>query len=510
MSTITAARLSPSTVKTDLIVRFFFEDKELFHRDRVDLRRIAGEDLLPEEPLPFSGKDRQSILLFPKKMKTQRLLLVGCGKHEGFSAERLRRAAGIAARAARDCRAKDVVVDGMDRFRVNGIESTASESPAEAVGRAAAEGILLGLYQFSRYWTSAERKLPAPATFRFVTDSDHAVQEYTRGIRYATTVCGGTILARDLENTPACDMDPETLASVARKTGAAAGFSVKALGPKEIEKLRMGGLMGVSRGSHKPARFIIMTYKGPGSPKRPTVLVGKGVTFDSGGISIKPAANMGEMKADMSGAAAVIGTMRSIATLKLPVHVVGLVPATENMPGGSALKPGDILTHLNGMTSEVDNTDAEGRLILADALAYGARLDPVVMIDLATLTGAVVVALGHLATGMLGTAASAMAGLREAGLATYERVWELPLWDEYDPLIKSEVADVKNVGGRWGGAITGAMFLKKFTAGKPWVHLDIAGTAIMEETTEYINRGGSGVGVRLLTDFLKNRMGSLS
>jgi leucyl aminopeptidase len=202
--------------------------------------------------------------------------------------------------------------------------------------------------------------------------------------------------------------------------------------------------------------------------------------------------------------------MRSVAALKLPVHLIGLVPATENMPGGSALKPGDILTHLNGLTSEIDNTDAEGRLILADALAFGVHLNPLVMVDLATLTGAVVVALGHHATGMIGTAAPAMSALRESGLATYERVWELPLFDEYEPLIKSEVADVKNTGGRWGGAITGAMFLKKFTGGKPWVHLDIAGTAIMEEATDYISKGGSGVGVRLLTDFLRNRMESLS
>jgi leucyl aminopeptidase len=243
-----------------------------------------------------------------------------------------------------------------------------------------------------------------------------------------------------------------------------------------------------------------------GTKKRlPTVvLVGKGVTFDSGGISIKPAQSMAEMKMDMSGAAAVIGTMQTAARLKLPLRLIGLVPATENLLGGSAMKPGDILTHYNGKTSEVDNTDAEGRLILADALSYAERYKPDLVIDLATLTGACVVALGQFASGMMGTAQSQMDRLKEAGERTYERVWQLPLFDEYDKLIKSNVADVKNVGPRWAGAITAAMFLKKFIGDYPWIHLDIAGTAIIEEAQDYIPKGGSGVGVRLLIDFLRH------
>jgi leucyl aminopeptidase len=228
------------------------------------------------------------------------------------------------------------------------------------------------------------------------------------------------------------------------------------------------------------------------------------VTFDSGGISIKPSANMAEMKMDMSGAAAVIGTMRAASILRLPVRLVGLVPATENLPGGNALKPGDILRHLNGKTSEIDNTDAEGRLILADALSYASRYKPDLVIDLATLTGAVVVALAHLATGMMGTSELHMQQMRAAGDRTFERVWQLPLYEEYDRLIKSDVADVKNVGGRWGGAITAAMFLKHFIGEYPWIHLDIAGTAILEESSEYAPKGGSGVGVRLLIDFLRH------
>jgi len=237
-------------------------------------------------------------------------------------------------------------------------------------------------------------------------------------------------------------------------------------------------------------------------PHSTIVLVGKGVTFDSGGISIKPSAGMAEMRMDMSGAAAVIATMQAIAQLKIPLHVVGLIPATENLPSGTAMKPGDILTHINGMTSEVDNTDAEGRLILADAIAYAQRYSPDIVIDLATLTGACVVALGHVAAGMMGTNDPHMARLKHAGERTNERVWELPLFEEYERLIRSDVADVKNVGGRWAGAITGALFLKKFAGSMPWIHLDIAGPAMIEDAGEYTPRGGSGYGVRLLTEYL--------
>jgi leucyl aminopeptidase len=235
------------------------------------------------------------------------------------------------------------------------------------------------------------------------------------------------------------------------------------------------------------------------------VLVGKGVTFDTGGISIKPSAGMAEMKMDMSGAAAVIGAFEAVARLKLPVHIVGLIPIVENMPSGSSIRPGDIIRHYNGKTSEVDNTDAEGRLILADALAFAEKFKPAAVIDLATLTGACVVALGHHASGMLGNDASLMTKLKRAGESTYERVWQLPLYDEYEKLIKSDVADVKNVGGRWAGTITAAWFLKKFIGSYKWVHLDIAGTAMLEEDGDYTQKGASGVGVRLLTEFLRRR-----
>jgi leucyl aminopeptidase len=247
-----------------------------------------------------------------------------------------------------------------------------------------------------------------------------------------------------------------------------------------------------------------MEYKG-GTGKETVVLVGKGVTFDSGGISIKPSAGMAEMKMDMAGAAAVIGTLSAVAHLALPVRLVGVIPATENMPGGSALRPGDILTHLNGKTSEVDNTDAEGRLILADALAYASRFSPQIVIDLATLTGACVVALGHHASGLFSADEELVKDLREAGERSFERVWPLPMFEEYEASIKSTVADVKNTGGRWGGAITAALFLKRFVGEYRWVHLDIAGTAMTDEAGDYVPAGASGVGVRLLVEFLRRR-----
>jgi len=282
------------------------------------------------------------------------------------------------------------------------------------------------------------------------------------------------------------------------------GYRVTVWDKQRIEQAKFGGLLGVSAGSTRPPRFIILEHSGGQKNLNTIVLVGKGVTFDAGGISIKPASGMAEMKMDMSGAAAVIGTLEVASRLKLPIHLVGLIPATENLLGGSAMKPGDIITHYGGKTSEVDNTDAEGRLILADALAYASTYKPDAVIDLATLTGACVVALGQHATGMMGNDDAIMSELKVAGEKTYERVWQLPLFEEYEKQIKSDIADVKNIGGRWAGAITAALFLKKFIGEYKWVHLDIAGPAILEENLPYAPKGASGVGVRLLVEFLKH------
>ncbi|MEW6509398.1 MAG: leucyl aminopeptidase [Bacteroidota bacterium] len=507
MTRITAEKGTIKTVVADVAATFLFEDEKVFSAQLQALSRVTGEKVLPEPWSSLAGKERQTLLLFPRGLRTPRLMLVGLGKQADFSPERVRRAAAAAAKATLGSGLRSVAFLVPDAETTVRLASSPRENAWEIFGQAATEGILLGLYRYDKYLTSSRKNFVPPERFRIVSESPARSRSIATGIALGSAVGDGTNLARDLENAPGNELYPETLAAAARRVGRQSGFRVRVLDEKRIRALKMGGLIGVAAGSRRPPRFIIMEYRG-GKPRSKTVvLVGKGVTFDSGGISIKPSQGMAEMKMDMSGAAAVIGTMKAAAALRLPVHLIGLVPATENLPGGAALKPGDILRHHNGMTSEIDNTDAEGRLILADALSYAGRYTPDLLLDLATLTGAVVVALGHIATGMMGNDREAMKELTEAGERTYERVWELPLFEEYEKLIKSDVADVKNTGGRWAGTITAALFLKKFVGSCNWVHLDIAGTAIMEEASDYTPRGGSGVGVRLLIDFLRHRYG---
>jgi leucyl aminopeptidase len=490
------------SVTADLAVWFVPEGEPL----REEIRRV--DRAFPGcahafAATPFRGKTQETLLLFPQKSRIRRLLIVGVGPLTEIHPERLRRCATTAIRFAETQQVQAVTFLEPPAI----LPATQLPGGPATTGHALLEGGVLAAYRYDTYRTREREKSKPVARITYVAAQASHLPPLRRMLDQLRPVCAGTWLARDLENAPGNAIYPETLARQAVAAGKRAGFTVSVLGPAKLRKLGMGGLLAVSAGSDKPPRLIVMEYRRGRAGQAPVVLVGKGVTFDSGGISIKPSAGMAEMKMDMSGAAAVIGTMQAIATLRLPLHVVGIVPATENLPGGSALKPGDIITHAGGLTSEVDNTDAEGRLILADALAYAGRYRPGLIIDLATLTGAVVVALGHVATGMMGNNPEAMEALRRAGERTYERVWQLPLFDEYELLVKSDVADVKNVGGRWAGAITGAMFLKQFVGKHSWVHLDIAGTAIIEEAFEYVPKGGSGVGVRLLVDFLRNRIG---
>jgi leucyl aminopeptidase len=496
--------LALEKVRAELLVIPAFEDKEHFGKAKAEIVRLAGR--IPPQIAAgvFLARRGQSITIPSATFPRQLIMLAGMGRKSDLSLEQIRRLGAIAASNARTLKAKRVACLEPDTG-----ESTASTEGiallAEDVAQSLLEGALLASYRFDKYRTQDQDRF-TPAEFVLLGVSGKRQRPLERGAVLARTVCRSVYLARDLANAPGSEITPDALARQARQACRERGVAVTVLNEHRISRLGMGGLSGVARGSIHPPRFIILDYRPKRSSRRvPTiVLVGKGVTFDSGGISIKPSANMAEMKMDMSGAAAVIGTLQAVAQLGLPVRLVGLIPAAENMPGGKALKPGDILKHLNGITSEIDNTDAEGRLILADALVYAARYSPDLVIDLATLTGAVVVALGHVASGMLGTDEDAMRRLEQAGQRTFERVWQLPLFEEYERLIKSEIADVKNTGGRWAGAITGAMFLKKFTGTYRWVHLDIAGTAIMEESTEYIPKGGSGIGVRLLVDMLRH------
>jgi leucyl aminopeptidase len=500
----TAVRsLPPEKSTAKLVVLPMFEDKERFRAAATRLQRLAG--IMPPQVTSkvFTGKRGQTVLVPSTRRNEQLILGLGMGTVTALTREVLRKTGAAAVSSAISVKAGTIacVEPGSE---LEGGELPAEALTTEEIAQSLAEGALLAAYRFDKYQTRNADERFAPAEFMMLAASAGRAAALARGAECAGKVCAGVFLARDLANIPGNDLFPDVLAREARALGRHPRVTVTVFDEKKIARLGMGGLMGVAQGSAHAPRFIILEYTPRKTPKkaRTVVLVGKGVTFDSGGISIKPSANMGEMKMDMSGAAAVLGTIQVASAQHLPVHLVGLIPAAENLPGSRALKPGDILKHLNGMTSEIENTDAEGRLILADALVYAGRFSPDLVIDLATLTGAVVVALGHFTTGMLGTADDAMRQMEEAGRRTYERVWQLPLFEEYERLIKSDVADVRNTGGRWAGAITAALFLKKFTGTYPWVHLDIAGTAIVEEPSEYIQKGGSGVGVRLLVDFL--------
>jgi leucyl aminopeptidase len=364
------------------------------------------------------------------------------------------------------------------------------------------EGILLGNYSFDIYKT--DKKSGKELEVLFYADNSKKLKT---ALERAKNVIDGVYLARDLQNEPAVNLTPVDLANRVKSVLSRHGVRVKVFDEKEIKQKKMGGLLAVGMGSDNPPRFIVMEYRGVKSKKGKNIaLVGKGVTFDSGGISIKPAQNMGWMKADMSGAAVVAGVILAAAKAKLPVNIFGVIPAAENMLSGRAMRPGDIVKTSSGKTIEVDNTDAEGRMILADALHYASQQKPDLIIDLATLTGACVVALGEFVAGLFTKNEKLADNLYKAGLKTYDRVWRLPMWDDYHTLNKSDVADVKNVGGRWGGAITAAKFLENFVDSKiPWVHLDIAGPSIGNNSNNYNKKFMTGFGVRLLFEFLAKK-----
>ncbi len=368
------------------------------------------------------------------------------------------------------------------------------------------EGIIFGNYNFDRY--KIDKKKPAVLNVLFYADDEKKLKT---AVANAQIIMEGVFFTRELQNEPGIILTPSELAKRVNSVLSKNGVKVKVFDEKEIKKRKMGGLLAVGMGSDNPPRFIVAEYsqktKSKQKGKRVKIaLVGKGVTFDAGGISIKPAQNMGEMKADMSGAAVVAGTLLAAAKANLPVDILGIIPTAENMPSGKSMRPGDIVTTSSGKSIEVDNTDAEGRMILADALNYASKEKPDIIIDLATLTGACVVALGEFVAGMFTKDDNLADDLYKTGLKTYDRVWRLPMWDDYNFLIKSDVADVKNVGGRWGGAITAAKFLENFVDPKiPWVHLDIAGPAMANSFNNYTKTFMTGYGVRLLFEFLSKK-----
>jgi leucyl aminopeptidase len=483
-----------SDIKADALVVFVPSDNKSFTDAQKQIIAEFPEAKVMFDVGDFKGKkDSIATVYCSGKAKSTRLVVVGLGDADKISLEHLRRAAALVAKS----------------LSTKKLTSLAAQIPkgivieAEGCAEAFTEGFMLAAYKFTRYFSDKERTGNTLESLTFCCESKKTLAEAKKGAEYAETVCSGTLLARELAQTPNNDMYPEKLADAARKAGKDAGFEVTILDKKKIEALKMNGLLAVNQGSKRPAVFIVMEYNGGSKNDKPIVLVGKGVTFDTGGISIKPASGMAEMKADMHGAASVISTMYAASKLGLKVNLVGLVPSTENMPSGTAVVPGDVITYTNGVSVEVDNTDAEGRLILADALLYAQKYKPQACIDLATLTGACVVALGMLTSGLMGTDNKLKHRLKDSADYTHEYVCELPLYEEYEELIKGDITDIKNVGGRYAGAITAALFLKRFVGEMPWAHLDIAGPAIPSSDSAYIPKGGSGVGVRLLTDMLR-------
>jgi leucyl aminopeptidase len=422
------------------------------------------------------------------KIAPERILLAGLGKKKGLTAEKVRQAFGSAAQA----------------LRIPGICTAGILIPSgiEYVGPAA-EGFSLGGYSFDFYKTKQEETvgIETLAVFRDDKMSAEAVEMEIVG---AETITGAVSFARDLVSQPGNVATPSYLAERAIGISGRYGLDYSIWDREEIEKHSMEAIMAVAKGSHQPPKFIALEYKGGKEGESPTVLVGKGVTFDAGGISLKPREGMEKMKTDMAGAAVVMGTLMAVAGLKLSVNVVGLIPAVENLPGGAAFKPGDVIKSMSGQTIEINNTDAEGRLILCDAIHQAQTYRPSAIIDVATLTGACVVALGGFATGLMGNDEQLKRALEKAGETTGERVWELPLWDDYGELMKSDIADMKNSGGPTAGTISAAWFLKNFVGKTKWAHLDIAGTAWEEKGRHYLPKGATGAGVRLIVEYLRN------
>ena len=446
----------------------------------------------------FIGKFKQIAVLYPQDgISAKRLLIVGLGKREEFTLDRVRQVSAVSAQRARSLGA------GQLATVVHGGGTGGMDVAAAA--QAVVEGAILGAYRFTPYKSGEDEDTNELEQLTLVEFDAGKQTDVEKGSDAGRIIAEAACLARDLGSHPGNEMTPAVLADRAETMALETGLRCEVFDEERIASEGMRTIQAVAQGSAEPPRFIILEHEGGEPEAAPVVLIGKGITFDSGGISIKGSDGMWDMKFDMGGAAAVIGAMQAVARLNLPVHTVGLVAASENMPGSRALKPGDIIRSLLGKTIEIRSTDAEGRLVLADAVAYAARYKPSAAIDLATLTGACIIALGHEASGLFSNDDALASEIAAAGERTGEIAWRLPILDGHREEMKSDVADLKNTGGRAGGAITGAAFIEAFVEDFPWAHLDIAGTAWAHKDLPHVPKGGTGVGVRLLVDLLRNR-----
>jgi leucyl aminopeptidase len=479
-------------VRADAVVVGVYADEPALREPAAQLDRQARglvREVLAAER--FAGKlGHVTHVHAGDRLRARRVVVTGLGRRRDLDAEVVRRAASAGLRRARDLGARSV-----------GLEVLGDGLPPRQRAQAAVEGAILGTYTFDRY--KKEKTDKRVEALSVVVSDARQVREVTEGVRVGETLARATWFARDLVNAPANDVHPTYLAKVATQIAREARLGVKILDRAECRRLGMGAFLGVAAGSEQPPRFIHLTYAPPARRRRRVAIVGKGITFDSGGLDLKPPESMLRMKDDMSGAAAVLGIMRALPALKPPVEVHGLVAAAENMPSGSAIRPGDVLRAMNGTTIEIGNTDAEGRLTLADALCYAdRRIGADEIIDMATLTGACVVALGPLCSGLLANDQKLADRLLAAAAAAGERVWQLPLIDEYREHLKSEVADLNNVGPRGGGAITAGLFLREFAGDRAWAHLDIAGPAFIEKDHPLAPKGATGAAVRTILAYL--------
>ena len=486
----------PANIKTGCVILGVFDRRKLSEpASRFDktTRGLLGKLLAAGD---MDGKRGQTLLVhYPRGAKCDRVLLVGCGKQADFDSRAYRKVVAAAAQAVNVSGASDAVsylaeldVKGNDLY--HNIRTQVELSPTT-------------VYKPDELKTSKD-KIRRPLRRLAINVDKEAQDEARRAVSDGEAIAAGVELARSLGNLPGNLCTPSHLAETARELGKDnKQLKVTVMDEPAMKKLGMGALLSVARGSDEPAKLISLEYSGGDRGDKPVVLVGKGVTFDSGGISIKPAAAMDEMKFDMCGAASVFGTLRACVDMELPINVVGVIPATENLPGGKASKPGDIVTSMSGQTIEVLNTDAEGRLILCDALTWSEKFDPAVVIDIATLTGACVIALGSHAAGLLSNDDDLAGELLAAGVTAGDRAWHLPLWEEYQPQLDTNFADMANIGGREAGTITAACFLSRFTKKYHWAHLDIAGVAWKGGK----EKGATGRPVPLLTQFLLDRCG---
>jgi leucyl aminopeptidase len=490
--------LAPADVETECLAVVVVDRSERNHgaKDKPEVTVTTGNGAIGAAAADVVSGGEVSAKMFettlvhrPAKLKARRLLLLGGGKGKDFTSSELRKLAGVAARF----------------LKPRGIRSFAFVAPegnlsGEEAVKAIVEGALVGDFDPDTY--KSDRKDQAVESVTVVARGDQA--RLQKALDEARVVGESQNLTRDLANEPSNRMTPTMLAERARRMAQEVGLKCEVYGADKIKELKMGAFWGVAQGSDEPPALIVLRYEPADAPATPVLgLVGKGITFDTGGISIKPADGMEKMKYDMAGGAAMIGAMRAIAQIKPKVKVIAVICATENMPSGKAQKPGDVQIAMSGKSIEIINTDAEGRLVLADGLCYAKQLGCTHLVDAATLTGAVVVALGYVNAGIFANDDKMYERFQRALEKSGEKFWRLPLDEEYKESIRSYIADIINSGGRWGGAITAAMFLKEFAEETPWIHLDIAGTAWMEEQKPWIAKGPSGIAVRSLVEFAK-------